>query len=345
MSETDPPESYESYFWRNYVFAPQHSARNADATLEEMHRDWDEHYKPLWQQDEKEKADLKKALEREERDHNNKVERLNVEIERQKERIRRDAERKREREARELQRKLEKEAEQERRNPTPIIEAAAAAQIPYSVREQHIFIPGMTRHGKSTQILELVMRDIGNGQGVAVLDPKGGLIRNICALMPEARLKDCIYLDLENPIPLDILGGTSNPEYLVGDLKQMVLKGDTTLKRAEPILTRLIYTLLKVPGTSFTDIEDVFTIPRRKKEILDALKDIDSTRWEYWDNNWPTAKEYEPLTSRMTDFTENDSLRTILSGGGLNISEAMDKKKIILVDLGGIGEGCTTFGG
>jgi hypothetical protein len=334
----DPPETYEEFVEREsaLLFARKLTGEQRLAWTQQAYQEWEGI--------EAKKVQYRNKLEREAKEHDSAVEKLKIQIEKEKGRIRLEEMRKREREARELKRKLERDAEQERRDPTPIIQSAITAQIPYAVRDQHIFIPGMTRHGKTTQILELVMRDIENGEGVAILDPKGGLIRAICGLMPEHRINDCIYLDLENPVPLDILSGVSNPEFLVGDLKQMVLKGDTTLKRAEPILTRLIYTLLKVPGTSFTDIEDIFTLPRRTKQILDALKTIDFARWEYWENNWPTPKEYEPLTSRMTDFTENDSLRTILSGGGLKISEAMNKKKIILADLGGIGEPREIYG-
>ncbi|HVC89690.1 MAG TPA: hypothetical protein VND66_03610 [Acidobacteriaceae bacterium] len=341
MSKTDPPETYEQYFWRTVL--PLN--KNPDLTLEQMHEEYDEFYKPLWKEDEQEKADYRKLLDREEREHNQKVERLKVEIERQKERIRRDEARKRERDEREAQRKKEQEAERERRDPTPVIHSSTSpTPIPANVRDQHIFIPGKTRHGKSTQILQLVMRDIANGKGVAVLDPKGHLIKDICGLLPENRITDCIYLDLEHPVPLEIMRSVSNPEFLVGDLKQMVLKGNTTLERAGPMLTRLIYALLKVPNTSFTDIEDIFTIPKRKTQILDELKTIDPTRWAYWTNNWPKPDEYKPLTARMTDFTENDSLRTILGGGGLNISQAMNDKRIILVDLGGIGEPREIYG-
>jgi hypothetical protein len=326
MSEWDPPESWNDYVERR-VHIPDNCAwEDRQLFLKPARQEWEKQ--------EREKVEHRKALEKEAKQHQTTVDQLRLQIEREKERIRREEGRKRER-----------EAERERRDPTPVIQSANyPTPIPSNVRAQHIFIPGMTQHGKSTQILQLVMHDIAHGKGVAVLDPKGGLIRDICGLLPENRVTDCIYLDLEHPVPLDILGGVSNPEFLVGDLKQMVLRGDTTLKRAEPILTRLIYTLLKVPGTSFTDIEDIFTLPRRKQAILDALKTIDPTRWEYWQNNWPAPKEYEPLTSRMTDFTQNDSLKTILSGGGLNISKAMNDKRIILVDLGGIGEPREIYG-
>lgn len=339
--KTDPPETYEQYFWR--VVLPQYM--ESEKTLERIHDDCDDFYKPMWKEDEQAKSDHRKLLEREVREHDQKVERLKIEIERQKERIRREEVQKREREEREAKRKKEQEEERERRDPTPVIQAPNyPTPIPPNVRDQHIFIPGMTRHGKSTQILKLVMNDIANGKGVAVLDPKGHLIKDICGLLQENHISKCIYLDLEHPVPLEILRGASNPEYLVGDLKQMVLKGDTTLKRAEPILTRLIYALLSIPGSAFTDIEDIFTLPERKKWFLDSLEKCDSRRFAYWTSKWPSDAELSPLLARMTDFTENESLRTILGGGGLNISEAMDQGRIILVDLGGTGEPREIYG-
>jgi hypothetical protein len=246
-----------------------------------------------------------------------------------------------ERHQKELDRKREREEEQERRNPTPKIKPSTyPIDLPDEIREQHIFVPGMTRHGKSTQLLRIITADIENGEGVAVLDPKGDLIRHICAILPENRIQDCIYLDLETPIPLDIIRPTVNPEYLVGDIKALVLKGDTTLKRAEPILTRIIYTLLAVPETRFTDIEEIFTNPIRKKEILDVLERTDPERRQYWAINWPAQDRWEPLVARMTDFTQNRSLRTILGDKKprLDLRREMDTRKIILVNLSGTGE-------
>jgi archaellum biogenesis ATPase FlaH len=41
--------------------------------------------------------------------------------------------------------------------------------IPYSVRDQHVYIPGKTRHGKSTLMHRMVYQDIANGAGVTVI--------------------------------------------------------------------------------------------------------------------------------------------------------------------------------
>ena len=49
-------------------------------------------------------------------------------------------------------------------------------ELPYSVRDRHIFIPGMTGYGKSTLMHCMAYQDIKNGAGVCVIDPKGDLV-------------------------------------------------------------------------------------------------------------------------------------------------------------------------
>jgi hypothetical protein len=116
--------------------------------------------------------------------------------------------------AKEAKKQRQKREEEERRNPTPLVQPADfPIDLPYKIRDQHIYIPGGTRRGKTTQMLRIIMEDIANGFGVGVIDPKGGLVSKICALMPEERIKDCIYLDLDStPIPLDFMGHEKLPK-------------------------------------------------------------------------------------------------------------------------------------
>lgn len=237
--------------------------------------------------------------------------------------------------------------ERERQDPTPdVLSASTIPQIPFEIRDQHVFIPGMTRHGKSTQLFHLILDDINNDRGVALLDPlKADLITELLPYIPERRLKDCIYLDTKNPIPLDVMRPTPDPQELVGDIKNLILKEDTTLKRAEPILTRLLYALLSIPGSKFTDIEDVFTLPKRQRWFMDHLEKHDERRFEYFKKIFTTS-HFDSVLSRMTDFTENPSLRIILGHPypQLNLRKAMDERKIILVSLPGKSETNQIYG-
>jgi hypothetical protein len=234
-------------------------------------------------------------------------------------------------------------------SPKPkVLPAETECGIPYAIREQHVYIPGKTRHGKTTMLHHLIMGDIENGAGVTVLDPKGGLAEQLLDYIPSHRKDDCYLLDLKNPVPLDIMSYETpdEKEALVGELKYIVTKGDESLKRADAILTRLFYMLLTVPETSFLDTHYFFADPIRHKTILAALKEIDAERWDYWKNNHPRPDVYDPILTRMTKFVEHPSLRTIfaLSPHPLSIPWIMDNRKILIVNLGGSGESKNIYG-
>lgn len=255
-----------------------------------------------------------------------------------------EAERKREKEEAEQKRKDEAEA----RNPTPKIkDESYPVPIPYSVRDRHVYIPGKTRQGKTTVMYRMIMQDIEQGEGVTILDPKGDLAVRLLHSIPDHRVNDTIYVDLATPIPIDFMGCTPDErETLVGELKYILTKGDPSLVRADAIITRVLYTLLGVPGTNFLDIERFLADEDRKREILQYLKQSDPDRYRRWKNNFPRPDEITPILTRMTKFVENPSLAAIFgeSHPRLNIAEVMDTKKILIVNLGGLAESNTIYG-
>ena len=62
-------------------------------------------------------------------------------------------------------------------------------------RARHLYVIGTSGTGKSTLILNLILQDIANQQGVAVLDPHGDLVDQVLANIPEDRLDDLIFFD------------------------------------------------------------------------------------------------------------------------------------------------------
>ena len=60
-------------------------------------------------------------------------------------------------------------------------------------RRAHIYIIGKTGTGKSTLIENMVMSDIKDGNGVALIDPHGDLAEKILALIPLANSHHTAY--------------------------------------------------------------------------------------------------------------------------------------------------------
>jgi hypothetical protein len=230
-------------------------------------------------------------------------------------------------------------------------------ELPYKVRDRHIFIPGMTGHGKSTLIHAMAYQDIKNGAGVCVIDPKGDLVKQLRHWIPKERVADTVYLDLDTPIPLDFMSYSSPDakEALVGDLKYILTRGESTehAPLMNAILEDLIYTLLganenpNIPlerKATFIDIYDFLENEERRAEILRYVTNPRLKR--RWDKDLPNPKDRRPVISRMTPFVNSKSLSTILGTPNpkLNIADFMNNRKIVLVDLGGVGESKMLYG-
>lgn len=64
-----------------------------------------------------------------------------------------------------------------------------------SQRLKHTHVIGATGTGKSTFLLNLIVQDITQGKGLAVLDPHGDLIESILTYIPEERIQDVVIID------------------------------------------------------------------------------------------------------------------------------------------------------
>ena len=230
-------------------------------------------------------------------------------------------------------------------------------ELPYKVRDRHIFIPGTTGHGKSTLMHAMAYQDIKNGAGVCVIDPKGDLVKQLRHWIPKERVEDTVYLDLDTPIPHDFMSSASPDakEALVGDLKYILTRGES-IEHAplmNAILEDLIYTLLdanedpRMPPdrrATFIDIYNFLEDEERRTEILQYVTNRRHKR--RWLNDLPNPKDRRPVISRMTPFVNSKSLSKILGTPSpkLNIADFMNNRKIVLVDLAGVSESKMLYG-
>ena len=75
-------------------------------------------------------------------------------------------------------------------------------------RRGHIYIVGKTGTGKSTLMENMVISDVNDGNGLALIDPHGDLTEAVLDFVPKKRIKDVIYFnpgDVEYPIAFNPL--------------------------------------------------------------------------------------------------------------------------------------------
>ena len=216
--------------------------------------------------------------------------------------------------------------------------------IPDELRSRHVYIAGATQHGKSTFIERMAVTDIANGHGVCILDPKGDLIKSILQKIPAGRADDTILLEASNPVPIDFMGWETEQERqtLAADIFQTFLQFSTMTTGDQwlSVLRAVIYTLLDARQCSFLDINTILVNDDKRREILARVTNPDIL--DYWKYEFPQLKKDapQPIVTRMKQFTFTPPLKTLLgtATARLNLFDCMETRKVILVDLTGVGK-------
>lgn len=227
-------------------------------------------------------------------------------------------------------------------------------------RRGHMYLIGKTGAGKSTLIENMVISDIRDGNGLALIDPHGDLAENILHFIPENRIKDVIYFnpaDLEYPVAFNPLEKV-HPDYhhLVASGLISVFKkvwSEFWGPRLEHILRNTILTLLDCPNTTLLDIPKLLTIQEMRRR---ALKYITNRQVRnFWVNEFEKysprfqSEAAAPILNKIGQFLTSVPLRNIVGQkeNTFDIRKVMDEGKILIVNLskGKIGEdNCSLLG-
>lgn len=215
--------------------------------------------------------------------------------------------------------------------------------IPDSIRDRHTYVVGKSGTGKSTLVFNIARQDIERGEGVCVIDPHGDLVKDLLDHIPEERIEDTIYFNLEDkehPIGLNIFNAENDEEVeLLTDDLLVTFKRLTESwgDRMETILRYTFNTLLRAPEASFLDIATFLQNPQYRARIVRQINFAPLT--DYWENqfaNYPKDAA-QPILNRMSKFVLSRTLASILSQteATLSFQDVIENKKILLVNLSG----------
>jgi hypothetical protein len=220
-------------------------------------------------------------------------------------------------------------------------------------RPRHMYVIGKTGMGKSTMLENMIIQDIQNGEGLAVVDPHGDLVEKVIDFVPENRLDDVIYFnpaDMNFPIAFNIVEQVDD-EYknliangLVGVFKK--IWADSWGPRLEYILINCILSLLDYPGATLLDVTRVLVDPGYRKKVIKKIKDpIVRQFWVNEYNNYSEKFRNEaiaPIQNKVGQFLSSSLIRNIVGQehSTIDVRKEMDNGKILLMNLskGRIGE-------
>ncbi|GBE36789.1 AAA-like domain protein [bacterium BMS3Bbin07] len=218
-------------------------------------------------------------------------------------------------------------------------------------RRRHMYVVGQTGTGKSTVFLKMILQDIDDNKGVAVLDPHGELVNEIMHRIPERRIEDVIYVnfeDIKNPVAFNMLEYRNELEKdFVVDQMFEIFDKLYDLKRAggpmfEQYMKNALFLIMDDPdsGATLLEVQKVFAEPEFREYKLSKCRN----RYirEFWkgiackaggDSSLENMAPY--ITSKLSMFIYNNTMRNIISSqrSSIDMRKVMDDGKILLVDL------------
>jgi hypothetical protein len=216
-------------------------------------------------------------------------------------------------------------------------------------RTRHMYAIGASGTGKSTLLLNCILQDIQNGNGVGVLDPHGDLIERILGHIPESRFSDVVLLDPsdeEYPIGFNILSAHSDLEknLLSSDFVSVFQRLSTSWgDQMTSVLGNAVLAFLESEhGGTLADLRRFLIEPDFRKTVLKTVRDPEVVY--YWQKEFPllSRKPQGPLLTRLDTFLRPKLIRymVVQKENKLDFRNIMDEGKIFLAKLaqGAIGE-------
>jgi hypothetical protein len=199
----------------------------------------------------------------------------------------------------------------------------------------------------------MVINDMRNGEGLAVVDPHGDLCDALLDYIPSHRINDVAYLDpsdTEFPFHLNPLE-VKNPAF-----KELVASGIVSIfyklysyswgPRLEYILRNAILTLLSVPQSTLLSVPELLTNDNFRARVIEKMED--QVLKNFWINEFgkmsPQMKSeaVSPILNKVGQFLSSQTIRNIIGSpvSTIDIEDMMNQGKIILMNLsqGKLGE-------
>lgn len=220
-------------------------------------------------------------------------------------------------------------------------------------RRGNMYIIGQTGTGKSTLIANMVISDMEQGNGLALIDPHGDLAQTVLRYVPQRRISDVIYFnatDLEYPIAFNpLLQVPRDKRYLIASGLISVFKKiwpEFWGPRMEHILRHSLLTLLDCPESTLLDLPRLLTESDFRREMFHYVTQEAVRR--FWTDEfdkyaaWLKSEATAPILNKVGQFLTSIPLRNIVgqSQNTFDLRRVMDEGKILIVNLskGQIGE-------
>lgn len=221
------------------------------------------------------------------------------------------------------------------------LKRGAALSVNDSLRHLHVL--GPTGVGKSTMMASLALQDIEAGRGVVVIDPKGDLVDDLLARMPESRQRDVVVLDPRDGAPVGVDAFAGEPDLAADALLGVFhsLYATNWGPRTHDILHACLLTLARRGDASLAMVPLLLTNPGFRRSVVQPAAKRDpmglGSFWSWFDgiSDGERTQAIAPLMNKLRPILMRPGLRAILGQRRpkFALSDVFTKRRILLVSL------------
>lgn len=220
-------------------------------------------------------------------------------------------------------------------------------------RAFHMHVIGKTGTGKTTLLETLIVQDIEDGRGVALIDPHGDLAERVLAYARTSGRTDIVYLKADDP---DTPFGYNPLRPVKRELIPLAVSGllevfkkrfkDAWGVRMEHVFRNALYAIYDTGGGTLIDVLSLITDKDYRKERAGRIQN--ETVRTFWLTEFPAYSDryrvdsVAPIQNKVGAFLADPRMRRIVTAPPVELSfrRIMDKGGIVIVNLarGTVGE-------
>jgi DNA helicase HerA-like ATPase len=214
----------------------------------------------------------------------------------------------------------------------------------------HLHLLGPTGVGKSTLIARLALHDLASGRGAVVVDPKGDLVEDLLARIPQGLAERVDLIDPLDPQPpgLNVLEGADHDlvvDQLVGIFRRVYER--FWGPRTDDILRASLLTLMHAgEGATLADVPRLLADDGWRRQLVERADDPVGlgSFWAWYDAlaEATRAQATGPVLNKLRAFLLRRSVRAIVGQqkSTIDVAACLDRGRLLLVRVpkGTLGE-------
>ncbi|MEQ3551775.1 type IV secretory system conjugative DNA transfer family protein [Pseudonocardia nematodicida] len=223
--------------------------------------------------------------------------------------------------------------------------AGRSVTLPVNAALSHSHVIGPTGAGKSTLLTQLILADAAAGRSVLLVEPKGDLVRDVLARLPEDRHDDVVVIEPGeqsavvglNPLAGPAIEAERRADELLGLFRELF--GSAIGPRSADVLLHALITAARLDGGTLIDVPALLTRADFRRRVLPGVSDplVLAPFWAGFEAYSDTQRQtvIAPIQNKLRAITARSALRRMLGQPvpAFALDELFARPHIVLINL------------